>query len=94
MCLFGKSKNEKVKGYEVITLKEALKLPKEEIEAFRSDLKKEIEAKKALGAYVEQLTGKSVSEYGAGIPIAIKDNIVFFMLFKLFPTQKYKNNLY
>ncbi len=75
MCLFGKSKNEKVKGYEVITLKEALKLPKEEIEAFRSDIKKEIEAKKALGAYVEQLTGKSVSEYGAGIPIAIKDNI-------------------
>ena len=75
MCLFGKSKNEKVKGYEVITLKEALKLPKEEIKAFRSDLKKEIEAKKALGAYVEQLTGKSVSEYGAGIPIAIKDNI-------------------
>lgn len=75
MCLFGKSKNEKVKGYEVITLKEALKLPKEEIEAFKSDLKKEIEAKKALGAYVEQLTGKSVSEYGAGIPIAIKDNI-------------------
>lgn len=75
MCLFGKSKNEKVKGYEVITLKEALKLPKEEIEAFRSDLKKEIEAKKALGAYVEQLTGKSISEYCAGIPIAIKDNI-------------------
>ena len=75
MCLFGKSKNEKVKGYEVITLKEALKLPKEEIEAFRSDLKKEIEAKKALGAYVEQLTCKSISEYGAGIPIAIKDNI-------------------
>ncbi|WP_067174053.1 Asp-tRNA(Asn)/Glu-tRNA(Gln) amidotransferase subunit GatA [Sulfurospirillum sp. UCH001] len=59
----------------MITLKEALKLPKEEIEAFRSDLKKEIEAKKALGAYVEQLTGKSISEYGAGIPIAIKDNI-------------------
>ena len=75
MCLFGKSKNEKVKGYEVITLKEALKLPKEEIEAFKSDLKKEIGAKKALGAYVEQLTGKSISEYGAGIPIAIKDNI-------------------
>lgn len=75
MCLFGKSKNEKAKGYEVITLKEALKLPKEEIEAFRNDLKKEIEAKKTLGAYVEQLTGKSVSEYGAGIPIAVKDNI-------------------
>ena len=75
MCLFGESKNETVKGYEVITLKEALKLPKEEIEAFRSDLKKEIEAKKSLGAYVEQLTCKPISEYGSGIPIAIKDNI-------------------
>lgn len=59
----------------MITLKEALKLPKEEIEAFRSDLKKEIEAKKSLGAYVEQLTCKPISEYGSGIPIAIKDNI-------------------
>lgn len=59
----------------MITLKEALKLPKEEIEAFRSDLKKEIEAKKSLGAYVEQLTCKPMSEYGSGIPIAIKDNI-------------------
>ena len=34
MCLFGKSKNEKVKGYEVITLKEALKLTKEEVPAY------------------------------------------------------------
>ncbi|AFL67849.1 Asp-tRNA(Asn)/Glu-tRNA(Gln) amidotransferase subunit GatA [Sulfurospirillum barnesii] len=59
----------------MITLKEALKLPKEEIEAFRSDLKQEIEAKKSLGAYVEQLTCKPLSEYGTGIPIAIKDNI-------------------
>lgn len=59
----------------MITLKEALKLPKEEIEAFRSDLKKEIEAKKSLGAYVEQLICKPISEYGSGIPIAIKDNI-------------------
>jgi len=73
--LSDQSKNEKVKGSQLITLKEALKLPKEEIEAFRSDLKKEIEAKKELGAYVEQLIGTSVSEYGAGIPIAIKDNI-------------------
>lgn len=75
MYLSDQSKNEKVKGSQLITLKEALKLPKEEIEAFRSDLKKEIEAKKELGAYVEQLIGTSVSEYGAGIPIAIKDNI-------------------
>ena len=59
----------------MITLKEALKLPKEEIVAFREDLKKEIEAKKTIGAYVEQLTNAPISEYGAGIPIAIKDNI-------------------
>ena len=59
----------------MITLKEALGLPAEAIKEIREDLKKEIESKKELGAYVEQLTGKSVSEYGEGIPIAIKDNI-------------------
>ena len=59
----------------MITLKEALKLPKEEIESFRTDLKQKIEATKSLGAYIEQLTCKAISEYGSGIPIAIKDNI-------------------
>jgi aspartyl-tRNA(Asn)/glutamyl-tRNA(Gln) amidotransferase subunit A len=59
----------------LITLKEALALPIEEISALREDLKKKIEEKKELGAYVEQLQGIPISEYGVGIPIAIKDNI-------------------
>jgi len=59
----------------LITLKEALKLPKEEIVALRSDLKQKIEATKGLGAYVEQFTCKPISTYGEGVPIAIKDNI-------------------
>jgi len=75
MCLLGECENKEIKGEALITLKEALKLPKEEIEAFRNDLKKKIEATKSLGAYVEQLTCKPLCEYGAGIPIAVKDNI-------------------
>ena len=59
----------------MITLKEALTLSQEEIEDVRDDLRREIEDKKELGAYVEQLTDKEVSEYLSGIPIAIKDNI-------------------
>ena len=59
----------------MISLKEALTLPKEAIEELRSELSQKIEASKSLGAYVEQLTCKAISEYGEGIPIAIKDNI-------------------
>lgn len=59
----------------MVTLKEALKLPKEEIFDLRIEIKQKIEATKNLGAYVEQFTGKPLSEYGEGIPIAIKDNI-------------------
>ena len=59
----------------MITLKEALGLPAEAIAEIREDLKRAIEAKKELGAYIEQLTCKPMSECGAGIPIAIKDNI-------------------
>jgi len=59
----------------LITLKEALALPSEEISALREDLKNKIEQEKELGAYIEQLQGIPISEYGAGIPIAIKDNI-------------------
>jgi aspartyl-tRNA(Asn)/glutamyl-tRNA(Gln) amidotransferase subunit A len=57
-----------------MTLKEALKLNPEEI----IDLKKELTAKiksSDLGAYVEQLTGEAVNEYGTGVPILVKDNI-------------------
>jgi len=59
----------------VITLKEALTLSKDEIIQLRADLKKKIEEKKEIGAYIEQLQGIAISEYGEGIPIAIKDNI-------------------
>ena len=58
-----------------MTLKQALALPKEEILGFRKELEAKIEAKKSLGAYVEQLTNKPISTFGEGIPIAIKDNI-------------------
>jgi len=59
----------------LVTLKEALNLPKEELSALREDLRRDIEAKKELGAYVEQLTDTPLAESGEGVPIAIKDNI-------------------
>lgn len=59
----------------MVTLKEALGLEKEEIAQLRSDLKKKIEEKKEIGAYIEQLQNQPISEYGEGIPIAVKDNI-------------------
>ena len=59
----------------MITLKEALKLNKDEIAELREDLKKKIEEKKEIGAYVEQLQNSTIAEFGEGIPIAIKDNI-------------------
>ena len=62
MCLFGQSKDENVKGQTVITLKEALKLPKDAIKEIRDDLKQKIEASRSLGAYVEQFTCKPISE--------------------------------
>jgi len=59
----------------VITLKEAMALPKEELADFRKDLKNAIVAKKELGAYVEQLTNSELCISGEGVPVAIKDNI-------------------
>ena len=53
----------------MITLKEALSLSKEELATFKEDLKKQIEARPELNAYV------SVERVGEGVPIAIKDNI-------------------
>ncbi len=53
----------------MITLKEALKLPAEEIAALREDLKKRIEQKSELNAYI------SLDEAGEGVPLLIKDNI-------------------
>ncbi|MDR1912518.1 MAG: Asp-tRNA(Asn)/Glu-tRNA(Gln) amidotransferase subunit GatA [Helicobacteraceae bacterium] len=59
----------------MITLKDALKLPKEEIKNLRDELRKKIDENKTIGAYVEQLTGEAINEYGDGVPLLIKDNI-------------------
>jgi len=53
----------------VITLKEALKLNKEELNKFKKELKTKIEANPTLNAYID------VNNVGDGVPIAIKDNI-------------------
>ena len=52
----------------MITLKEAIELPKEELIEFKKDLRKKVE-KSNLNAYI------SLEESGDGIPILIKDNI-------------------
>ncbi len=59
----------------MITLKEALQLSPEEIINLRQDLAKKIKDNSQIGAYIEQLTDSQISEYGTGIPIAVKDNI-------------------
>ncbi len=59
----------------MITLKDALILPQEEIIELKKDLKIKIKDAQNIGAYVEQFTGEEINEYGSGIPIAIKDNI-------------------
>jgi len=59
----------------MITLKEALKLSAGEVAELRNELEKKIFADRELGAYVEQLANLPLDKLGAGIPIAIKDNI-------------------
>ncbi len=52
-----------------MTLKEALALPKEEIGTLRADLKKRIEERSDINAYI------ALDEAGDGVPLLIKDNI-------------------
>ena len=59
----------------MITLKQALKLSAGEVAELRNELEKKILADKELGAYVEQLANLPLGKLGAGVPIAIKDNI-------------------
>ena len=59
----------------MITLKEALKLSAGEVTELRNELEKKIFADRELGAYVEQLANLPLDKLGAGVPIAIKDNI-------------------
>ena len=53
----------------MITLKEALKLNKDELAKFKEELKTKIEANADINAYID------VNNIGEGVPIAIKDNI-------------------
>lgn len=53
----------------MITLKEALKLSKDELAKFKEELKTNIEANADINAYID------VHNIGEGVPIAIKDNI-------------------
>ena len=53
----------------MMTLKEALKLSKDELAKFKDELKAKIEANPELNAYID------VNNVGDGVPIAIKDNI-------------------
>ena len=53
----------------MITLKEALKLSKDELNDFKEELRNKIKANKDLNAYID------INNVGEGIPIAIKDNI-------------------
>jgi aspartyl-tRNA(Asn)/glutamyl-tRNA(Gln) amidotransferase subunit A len=59
----------------MITLKEALTLPKEEIKEIKKDIRNKAKEKKELGGYIEQFLGTDLNELGDGIPVAIKDNI-------------------
>ncbi|EDO7460572.1 Asp-tRNA(Asn)/Glu-tRNA(Gln) amidotransferase subunit GatA [Campylobacter coli] len=59
----------------MITLKEALKYSKEELENLKKELNDKAKKENKIGAYIEQFLGKDLSNGGEGIPIAIKDNI-------------------
>lgn len=59
----------------MITLKEALELPKEELTELKKDINRLAKEKKEIGAYIEQFSGEDLNESNEGIPIAIKDNI-------------------
>ncbi|HEH5120620.1 TPA: Asp-tRNA(Asn)/Glu-tRNA(Gln) amidotransferase subunit GatA [Campylobacter coli] len=59
----------------MITLKEALKYSKEELENLKKELNDKAKKENKIGAYIEQFLGKDLSDGGEGIPIAIKDNI-------------------
>lgn len=59
----------------MLTLEEALKLSKEDLEEVKKELNEKARREKHLGAYIEQFENKDLSSGFDGVPIAIKDNI-------------------
>lgn len=59
----------------MITLKEALKLSKTELENLKKELNEKAKKESKIGAYIEQFLAKDLSDGGEGVPVAIKDNI-------------------
>jgi aspartyl-tRNA(Asn)/glutamyl-tRNA(Gln) amidotransferase subunit A len=59
----------------MITLKDALTKSEGELNEVKQDIARLAKEQKSLGGYVEQLIDQELSEYGSGVPIAIKDNI-------------------
>ncbi|HEC1563218.1 TPA: Asp-tRNA(Asn)/Glu-tRNA(Gln) amidotransferase subunit GatA [Campylobacter upsaliensis] len=59
----------------MITLKEALKYSKNELEALKKELNERAKKQRQIGAYVEQFLDCDLNSSGEGIPVAIKDNI-------------------
>jgi aspartyl-tRNA(Asn)/glutamyl-tRNA(Gln) amidotransferase subunit A len=60
------------KRNKMITLKEALKLNKEELKEVKKDINQKAKEQKNIGAYIEQFLDTDLSENGEGVPIAIK----------------------
>ncbi|MDL0102575.1 Asp-tRNA(Asn)/Glu-tRNA(Gln) amidotransferase subunit GatA [Campylobacter felis] len=59
----------------MITLKEALKYSKNELEALKKELNERAKKQRQIGAYVEQFLGSDLKDAGDGVPVMIKDNI-------------------
>ncbi|EPB0943440.1 Asp-tRNA(Asn)/Glu-tRNA(Gln) amidotransferase subunit GatA [Campylobacter upsaliensis] len=59
----------------MVTLKEALKYSKNELEALKKELNERAKKQRQIGAYVEQFLDCDLNSSGQGIPVAIKDNI-------------------
>ncbi|EHK5076897.1 Asp-tRNA(Asn)/Glu-tRNA(Gln) amidotransferase subunit GatA [Campylobacter upsaliensis] len=59
----------------MITLKEALKYSKNELEALKKELNERAKKQRQIGAYVEQFLDCDLNSSGQGIPVAIKDNV-------------------
>lgn len=59
----------------MISLKEALRYSKNELEALKKELNDRAKKQKQIGAYVEQFLGSDLKDTGDGVPVMIKDNI-------------------